>query len=125
MILRPPISTRTDTLFPYTPLFRSGGKAGCSQVLQLADDDDVEQHILRRPSLFDAHWGDSAASDFIRYRAGQLQGHSNAPGLHHPWREGHALPGICGQHWTAEARMARGSEIFLTDRKSVVEGTSV
>src|SRR3546814_6879573 len=24
MIRRPPISTRTDTLFPYTPLFRSG-----------------------------------------------------------------------------------------------------
>src|SRR3546814_5187746 len=25
MIRRPPISTRTDTLFPYTPLFRSKG----------------------------------------------------------------------------------------------------
>src|SRR3546814_11978848 len=25
MILRPPRSTRTDTLFPYTTLFRSGG----------------------------------------------------------------------------------------------------
>src|SRR3546814_18641662 len=25
MILRPPRSTRTDTLFPYTPLFRSDG----------------------------------------------------------------------------------------------------
>src|SRR3546814_14485624 len=28
MIRRPPRSTRTDTLFPYTTLFRSGGKAG-------------------------------------------------------------------------------------------------
>src|SRR3546814_8704661 len=27
MILRPPRSTRTDTLFPYTPLFRSHGFA--------------------------------------------------------------------------------------------------
>src|SRR3546814_6126216 len=27
MIRRPPGSTRTDTLFPYTTLFRSGGKA--------------------------------------------------------------------------------------------------
>src|SRR3546814_18095822 len=26
MIRRPPRSTRTDTLFPYTPLFRSGGE---------------------------------------------------------------------------------------------------
>src|SRR3546814_6148236 len=25
MIRRPPVSTRTDTLFPYTTLFRSGG----------------------------------------------------------------------------------------------------
>src|SRR3546814_2851002 len=28
MIRRPPRSTRTDTLFPYTTLFRSGGGAG-------------------------------------------------------------------------------------------------
>src|SRR3546814_107586 len=28
MIRRPPRSTRTDTLFPYTPLFRSQGKYG-------------------------------------------------------------------------------------------------
>src|SRR3546814_10147522 len=28
MIRRPPISTRTDTLFPYTPLFRSGAAGG-------------------------------------------------------------------------------------------------
>src|SRR3546814_8970097 len=28
MIRRPPRSTRTDTLFPYTTLFRSGGRAG-------------------------------------------------------------------------------------------------
>src|SRR3546814_3346606 len=25
MLRRPPVSTRTDTLFPYTPLFRSAG----------------------------------------------------------------------------------------------------
>src|SRR3546814_5476636 len=28
MILRPPRSTRTDTLFPYTTLFRSNGRTG-------------------------------------------------------------------------------------------------
>src|SRR3546814_17965854 len=28
MIRRPPRSTRTDTLFPYTTLFRSGARAG-------------------------------------------------------------------------------------------------
>src|SRR3546814_4942483 len=31
MIRRPPRSTRTDTLFPYTTLFRStGGRPGCA-----------------------------------------------------------------------------------------------
>src|SRR3546814_15943116 len=34
MIRRPPRSTRTDTLFPYTTLFRSGGFVGSGQ----ADD---------------------------------------------------------------------------------------
>src|SRR3546814_9230300 len=29
MIRRPPRSTRTDTLFPYTTLFRSSRRAGC------------------------------------------------------------------------------------------------
>src|SRR3546814_4319428 len=32
MIRRPPRSTRTDTLFPYTTLFRSGRRAGTVQV---------------------------------------------------------------------------------------------
>src|SRR3546814_9031038 len=30
MIRRPPRSTRTDTLFPYTTLFRSGGPVGAA-----------------------------------------------------------------------------------------------
>src|SRR3546814_9875086 len=37
MILRPPRSTRTDTLFPYTTLFRSGSDA--APVLQAAEHD--------------------------------------------------------------------------------------
>src|SRR3546814_2081178 len=42
MIRRPPRSTRTDTLFPYTTLFRSCLKHGLAAV----DDDDV---VGRRP----------------------------------------------------------------------------
>src|SRR3546814_12238075 len=42
MLRRPPRSTRTDTLFPYTTLFRS--KLGS----------DVEQRILRHTELYDA-----------------------------------------------------------------------
>src|SRR3546814_14397108 len=33
MIRRPPRSTRTDTLFPYTTLFRSSGTRGLAQVV--------------------------------------------------------------------------------------------
>src|SRR3546814_9675263 len=52
MIRRPPRSTRTDTLFPYTTLFRSPGHGRAVHVLQRAgkqdhqplDDDD---HVAR------------------------------------------------------------------------------
>src|SRR3546814_17042323 len=47
MIRRPPRSTRTDTLFPYTTLFRSQllphpAPADAPQVPQAADPDDAE-----------------------------------------------------------------------------------
>src|SRR3546814_3010010 len=42
MIRRPPRSTRTDTLFPYTTLFRSS-------VLSAAGGEDLEQ-LVRRPA---------------------------------------------------------------------------
>src|SRR3546814_5269475 len=45
MILRPPRSTRTDTLFPYTTLFRSQGRSR-----DLARSDLVH-HRSRRPVL--------------------------------------------------------------------------
>src|SRR3546814_11978313 len=62
MIRRPPRSTRTDTLFPYTTLFRSnrqGHHAGPPQM----DAGDVPQGILRArgyraapaPQLFPLH----------------------------------------------------------------------
>src|SRR3546814_2469808 len=45
MIRRPPRSTRTDTLFPYTTLFRStraqGGEVGACLRLGVADREDL------------------------------------------------------------------------------------
>src|SRR3546814_15071374 len=38
MILRPPRSTRTDTLFPYTTLFRSSGGVRLNRTLLEADN---------------------------------------------------------------------------------------
>src|SRR3546814_9796321 len=40
MIRRPPGSKRTDTLFPYTTLFRSG----VGEQVDAAPEDDAEQH---------------------------------------------------------------------------------
>src|SRR3546814_7797950 len=46
MIRRPPRSTRTDTLFPYTTLFRSaaGAVAGGGQPVELYREDDDQHH---------------------------------------------------------------------------------
>src|SRR3546814_7125484 len=57
MIRRPPRSTRTDTLFPYTTLFRSNAAPGCA-----------------RPPLFHCRQGD-------RGRGGQdaFRRHGKAP----------------------------------------------
>src|SRR3546814_2144896 len=56
MILRPPRSTRTDTLFPYTTLFRSAGK-----------------HRLRKPPPFVEL---PVGGDQFRLLRGQLPGHA-------------------------------------------------
>src|SRR3546814_12604953 len=46
MIRRPPRSTRTDTLFPYTTLFRSDPtQRAASQYIRAFRNPDLEQHI--------------------------------------------------------------------------------
>src|SRR3546814_17294075 len=57
MIRRPPRSTRTDTLFPYTTLFRSGdlghgGEACGIDLRRAAGDDDLGVGVLA-PRLAD------------------------------------------------------------------------
>src|SRR3546814_6488507 len=44
MIRRPPRSTRTDTLFPYTTLFRSAAHAVTAHGNAVGDGDGVELH---------------------------------------------------------------------------------
>src|SRR3546814_14214463 len=49
MIRRPPRSTRTDTLFPYTTLFRSvGDRAALARLLRRAETDPAYLALLRR-----------------------------------------------------------------------------
>src|SRR3546814_8516563 len=49
MIRRPPRSTRTDTLFPYTTLFRSPNPAPHSLTVQLAQWAALILHLLACP----------------------------------------------------------------------------
>src|SRR3546814_2872751 len=51
MIRRPPRSTRTDTLFPYTTLFRSrrsDGRAGCRREMHFAEETVLAERLLCR-----------------------------------------------------------------------------
>src|SRR3546814_12050869 len=71
MIRRPPRSTRTDTLFPYTTLFRSGVGFGdavhdvVDGVVARADVAEAEQHLGfggGEAAGVDAHRGDMAVA---------------------------------------------------------------
>src|SRR3546814_3781987 len=80
MIRRPPISTRTDTLFPYTTLFRSLVRAveealetGIDQArIALADHGIVEAQALHRAGreILDQHVGllEQPADDLMAFR---------------------------------------------------------
>src|SRR3546814_7937544 len=50
MIRRPPRSTRTDTLFPYTTLFRSSGQSGsgCSSIRRIGQADERAASVRKR-----------------------------------------------------------------------------
>src|SRR3546814_4136662 len=66
MIRRPPRSTRTDTLFPYTTLFRSlRYRCGGAQVLDArvgarADEDAIDRQLVDRHAGREAHVGKRA-----------------------------------------------------------------
>src|SRR3546814_12272683 len=49
MIRRPPRSTRTDTLFPYTTLFRS--LPDLVVIVEKADRAEAERHAQARPDI--------------------------------------------------------------------------
>src|SRR3546814_3737818 len=71
MSRRPPISTRTDTLFPYTTLFRS----------DLRDDaDGVRELFHRRHHGEDAALGEATVADLATLRAHHAAGFTDRIG---------------------------------------------
>src|SRR3546814_234751 len=74
MIRRPPRSTRTDTLFPYTTLFRSAGRPSPPhRVLALparrrCDPQDADPVRFVRPARLDHRYRGNRLSPPARYR---------------------------------------------------------
>src|SRR3546814_20647400 len=69
MIRRPPRSTRTDTLFPYTTLFRSSGRCqrACASSVQAASGLRSQSVSAKKEFLFGEHR--------IERRIGRFGGH--------------------------------------------------
>src|SRR3546814_4284726 len=70
MIRRPPRSTRTDTLFPYTTLFRSGEFAERDAAFRCQPDVDDGEVVLDRG---DGAFDDLAFKAFILAAEGFIQ----------------------------------------------------
>src|SRR3546814_15477854 len=94
MIRRPPRSTRTDTLFPYTTLFRSRAAAGRS----------VARHDLPEPDLLPRARADLLAIE-PALRDGDRGGGDDR--LAHPARQDTGQPGVQAPHRRARRRRAQ------------------
>src|SRR3546814_13322414 len=112
MLRRPPRSTRTDTLFPYTTLFRSGGDRLLSLVLPDPAFRHARAHDRQRPGIISAPQDRPVVGRRLRVRSRGLGGLR-------------ALLPRSGDH----KRLLRGLSLRSRHRpraarKSVVEGTS-
>src|SRR3546814_11609984 len=82
MIRRPPRSTRTDTLFPYTTLFRSVHRKAGSR-LPVAGDADGQQHRIIAEAGQPIGRLAIAATIFGRELAIEAVGDAGEPGAAH------------------------------------------
>src|SRR3546814_14714886 len=76
MIRRPPRSTRTDTLFPYTTLFRSGGAVIVRRrrLLERPHAAIAFEHIVSRAAIAGNHRGLSRRARAVRALQGEPGG---------------------------------------------------
>src|SRR3546814_15154043 len=109
MIRRPPRSTRTDTLFPYTTLFRSHISLNQIFDLSASNDDDYGRSMPRRMTiagqieqLIESLEGAATCDDCITDRLNlsvRSQANSVTRDLGDDTRlaRGHTTYGLCGQ----------------------------
>src|SRR3546814_17258394 len=104
MIRRPPSSTRTDTLFPYTTLFRSGAADPGTGRLRLGRGADDPRRYSDRANGVAEHRRDAARLDLGARRVSgtRMVRRLAAPRTHRMARTGRA--GDLWQHVRSEAR---------------------
>src|SRR3546814_19446565 len=106
MIRRPPRSTRTDTLFPYTTLFRSGQQAGQDIPRSVGDD---ARGVPRRGA--NARFRAGAASSSI--------GHGPKPA----WTD---ASGVCGApSWRSARATLLAARSLLRSRLPSLRGNDL
>src|SRR3546814_16245057 len=110
MLRRPPRSTRTDTLFPDTTLFRSCG----------GDQAHWDRPEQERVHDIEEAWPRAAGPGVGAVRLGDDRGHSGTDRLYF----------LAARHFAAleigaVTRFGLGAEFVGHDRKSVVEGKGV
>src|SRR3546814_18291373 len=77
-IRRPPRSTLTDTLFPYTTLFRSDGSSGACPLVDRAGDQGHREHAVRDHAGQADHGGDPVVPvDRVEVTAGRSEEHTS------------------------------------------------
>src|SRR3546814_16807508 len=110
MIRRPPRSTRTDTLFPYTTLFRSDSRVYLwheQKLAQLSQDHSYVQELISQGTIS----VDQARTHPHRNVVTQALGVTDPPNLHVETLSGDLLPGrqllLCSDGLTEEVH-ARG-----------------
>src|SRR3546814_11261551 len=94
MVRRPPRSTRTDTLFPYTTLFRSGRQADHIALSPRLDDavDELEELCRAEDRIGDAGGLDQLLLGHLRPKVAALE-----KALRADDRESHMMPHAGGR----------------------------
>src|SRR3546814_13417270 len=112
MLRRPPISTRTDTLFPYTTLFRSGGLLGKKVELIVEDTSGVPEKGV-------AAFERLASKEEVAAVTGGA--HSAVCSAVGPVAEKYGTAFVAGECWSDSVTAAKIPEIFrITVANSLV-----
>src|SRR3546814_8914413 len=98
MIRRPPRSTRTDTLFPYTTLFRSpGGEAEIGRARELGVAVPLTRHLMARALLLQWRFDDALDEALAEDVAPRYRGEAQR---------------MAGKAFQAQGRMDEAAEAF-------------